>query len=133
VIAADTNVLLRLTLRDDEAQVTRAAALVEVALKRRQDVLINPVVLAEYVWTLARSYRASRAEQASAIRQYLDCPPYRLFEPAVVQNALAAFEGSKADFADCLIGAMNRAEGAEVTYSFDAAAVELATFALPPI
>lgn len=124
MIAVDTNVLLRLTLRDDEAQVARAAALVEDALKQRQEVLINPVVLAEYVWTLARTYRASRAEQASAVRQYLDLPPYRLFDRVAVKHALIAFEKGKADFADCLIRAMNRAEGAEITYSLDRAAVE---------
>jgi predicted nucleic-acid-binding protein len=128
MIAVDTNVLLRLTLQDDEAQVAHAVAVIEGARKRRQEVLINPIVLAEYVWTLARTYRASRTEQASAIRQYLDRPPYRLFDPATVEQALAAFERSKADFTDCLIGAMNRAEGAEVTYSFDAAAVGLDGF-----
>ena len=132
MIAVDTNILLRLTLRDDEAQVARAASLIEDARKRRQGVLINPVVLAEYVWTLARTYRASRTEQASAIRQYLDRPPYRLFDPAIVEHALATFEEGKADFADCLIAAMNRAEGAEVTYSFDVAVVGLETFLLTP-
>jgi predicted nucleic-acid-binding protein len=89
-------------------------------------------VLSEYVWTLSRTYRASRREQSSAVRQYLDRPPYRLFDEAIVASALEFFENSKADFADCLIGAMNQAESAEVTYSFDKAASALEAFAMPP-
>ena len=132
MIAVDTNVLLRLTLMDDEAQLAQAAALIESAFAGRQDVLINPIVLAEYVWTLARTYRASRLEQSRAVRQYIDRPPYRLFDDALVTDALSAFENSKADFADCLIGAMNQAVPAPVTYSFDKAASELEAFATPP-
>jgi predicted nucleic-acid-binding protein len=132
MIAVDTNVLLRLTLMDEKAQLEQAAALVEKALASRQDVFINPVVLSEYVWTLARTYRASRQEQSRAVRQYIDRPPYRLFDEALVRSALTAFENSKADFADCLIGAMNQAASAPVTYSFDKAASALEAFAMPP-
>ena len=132
MIAVDTNILLRLTLMDDKAQLARAASLIERALNEREAVLINPVVLCEYVWTLARTYKASRREQAAAVRQYLDRPPYRLFDDAIVKNAVACFENSKVDFADCLIGAMNQAASAPVTYSFDRAAAELTAFATPP-
>ena len=132
MIAVDTNVLLRLTLMDDEEQLARAAALIESALAGRQSVFINPIVLAEYVWTLARTYRATRQEQSRAVRQYIDRPPYRLFDEAMVTGALAAFENSKADFADCLIGAMNQAGSAPVTYSFDKAASALEAFEMPP-
>jgi predicted nucleic-acid-binding protein len=132
MIAVDTNILLRLSLRDDERQLARAATLIDAALRGRQDVFINPVVLSEYVWTLARTYRASRREQMDAVRQYFDRPPYRLFDESVVKSALELFENSKADFADCLIGAMNRAVPAEVTYSFDKAASALPVFATPP-
>ena len=132
MIAVDTNVLLRLTLMDDEEQLARAAALIESALTGRQSVFINPIVLAEYVWTLARTYRATRQEQSGAVRQYIDRPPYRLFDEALVRSALSAFDNSKADFADCLIGAMNQAVSAPVTYSFDKAASELEAFATPP-
>jgi predicted nucleic-acid-binding protein len=132
VIAIDTNILLRLMVMDNLEQKERAEALLENALTGRQSVFINAIVLAEYVWTMARTYRASRQEQAAAVRELIDRPPYRLFDESIVEKALKAFEASKADFGDCLIGAINQAQSAEVTYSFDEAAAALEAFALPP-
>lgn len=132
MIAIDTNILLRLTVMDDQGQMERARDLMEKALTGRQPVYINAIVLAEYIWTMARTYRANRHEQAAAVRVLIDHPPYRLFDEAIVEKALKAFEASKADFGDCLIGAMNQAQSAEVTYSFDEAAAALEAFALPP-
>ena len=132
MIAIDTNILLRLTVMDDQGQMERARALMEKAHAGRQAVFINAIVLAEYIWTMARTYRANRQEQAAAVRELIDRPPYRLFDEAIVEKALKAFEASKADFGDCLIGAMNQAQSAEVTYSFDEAAAALEAFALPP-
>lgn len=132
MIAIDTNILLRLTVMDDQGQMERAQALMEKAHAGRQAVFINAIVLAEYIWTMARTYRANRQEQAAAVRELIDRPPYRLFDEAIVEKALKAFEASKADFGDCLIGAMNQAQSAEVTYSFDEAAAALEAFALPP-
>ena len=132
MIAIDTNILLRLTVIDDQEQMERARALMEKAHAGRQAVFINAIVLAEYIWTMARTYRANRQEQAAAVRELIDRPPYRLFDEAIVENALKAFEASKADFGDCLIGAINQAQSAEVTYSFDEAAAALKAFALPP-
>lgn len=132
MIAVDTNILLRLTLVDDQEQLDRSVSFIEEAQADRNVVFINPIVLAEYVWTLARIYRASRQEQASAVRQYIDRPPYRLFDDSIVMEALDLFDASKADFADCLIGAINSASSAEVTYSFDQAASVLPAFALAP-
>ena len=132
MIAIDTNILLRLTVMDDQEQMERAAALLEKAQADRQAVFINAIVLCEYIWTLARAYRADRQEQASAVRQLIDHPPYLLFDEPIVKKALDAFEASKADFADCLIGAVNQAHSAEITYSFDEAAALLEAFALPP-
>jgi predicted nucleic-acid-binding protein len=117
---------------DDRRQMERVQALLAKAQASKQAVFINAIVLAEYIWTLARTYRANRQEQAVAVRELIDHPPYRLFDQAIVEKALEAFEASKADFGDCLIGALNQAQSAEVTYSFDEAASALEAFALPP-
>ena len=132
MIAFDTNLLLRLTVLDDAKQAQAAGAIVERALAARDEIYINPVALSEFTWTLDRTYKANRREQAAAVRQFLDCPPYRMFDSAVVESALDYFESSKADFSDCLIGAMNKAIPARTTYTFDKAAASLDVFSLPP-
>ena len=132
MIAFDTNLLLRLTILDDAKQAKAAGNIVEKALESREDIYINPVALSEFTWTLDRTYKANRREQAAAVRQFLDCPPYRMFDSKVVEAALDYFEDSKADFSDCLIGAMNKVLPVQTTYTFDKAAALLDVFTLPP-
>ena len=129
MIAADTNVLLRLTVNDDPSQTNAAEGRLRKALESRAEIYINPVVLAEFVWTLARTYGAKRAEQTDAVRQYFDRPPYRLFDEPTVRAALELFESSRAGFSDCLIAALNGASGVETTFTFDRAAASLPNFA----
>jgi predicted nucleic-acid-binding protein len=132
MIAFDTNVLLRLTVLDDAKQAEAASAIVERAIASREDIYINPVALSEFTWTLDRTFKANRREQALAVRQFLDCPPFRMFDSKVVEAALEYFESSKADFSDCLIGAMNEAVPVKTTYTFDKAASSLDVFTLSP-
>ncbi len=60
MIGLDTNVLLRLFLEDNPAQCERARSFVDAATAD-EPCLVNPVVLAEFAWTLARSYKKKRA------------------------------------------------------------------------
>ena len=131
MIAFDTNMLLRVSVWDDAKQAATATAIVEQALASREEIYINPIALSEYTWTLDRTYKANRHEQAAAVRKFLDCPPYRLFDAGIVEIALTSFESSKADFSDCLIGAMNSTVPVRTTYTFDKAAASLESFTLP--
>ncbi|MGL4490137.1 MAG: PIN domain-containing protein [Rhizobiaceae bacterium] len=132
MIAFDTNLLLRVTLFDDAKQAKAAEAIVTSTLAARDEIYVNPIALSEFTWTLDRTYKANRAEIAGAVRQFLDCPPYRLFDSEIVEAALDYFESSKADFSDCLIGAMNNAMAIQTTYTFDKAAASLDVFTMPP-
>jgi predicted nucleic-acid-binding protein len=132
MIAFNTNLLLRLTVLDDARQARSAGAIVERALADGEEIYLNAIVLSEFTWTLDRTFKANRHEQAAAVRQFLDCPPYHMFDSDVVETALNCFESSKADFSDCLIGAMNRSLPVRTTYTFDKAASSLDDFTLSP-
>jgi predicted nucleic-acid-binding protein len=47
----------------------------------------------------------------------------------LVEEALRIFRATRADFADCLIGVLNRRAGCATTYTFDRRAAETADFA----
>jgi predicted nucleic acid-binding protein len=66
-ITADTNVLVRATLRDDADQTEAARRLLLAA----QSVAIPLAVFCEFAWVLGRGYRYSKAQIGLAIRQYL--------------------------------------------------------------
>jgi predicted nucleic-acid-binding protein len=112
--AADTNVLVRLLLEDDEAQARAARSF----LRSNAPLFVSHVVLAETAWVLASAYRFKRAELEKLVEMLLDTEGIAIERPAVVRTALDHFAASRADFADCLILATAQA----------AAAVPLATF-----
>jgi len=112
--AADTNVLVRLLLDDDEEQARAARSF----LRSNAPLFVSHVVLAETAWVLASAYRFKRAELEKLVEMLLDTEGIAIERPAVVRTALDHFGASRADFTDCLILATAQS----------AAAVPLATF-----
>ena len=113
--ALDTNVLLRYLLRDDPAQAQRAAR----ELERDERFLIGSVVLCEVVWVLEAGYGFSRGEIGLALEKILSTAQFEIEDKDLARAALDDFNGSTADFSDCLIGRRNRAAGAIETVTFD--------------
>ena len=128
MIGIDTNCLLRFSLRDDVAQHKAIETRIVRTARAGDDILISDVVLAEFIWVLKSQYAFTRSMQAEALRGLLDAQHFAFESKDCIQVALRAFESSKADFSDCLIGAKNRRLGCETTYSFDKAAQWLPTF-----
>jgi predicted nucleic-acid-binding protein len=113
--AADTNVLVRLLLDDDEEQ-ARAAR----AFQRAQAPLfVSHVVLAELSWVLTSGYGFSRDKLHTVLQMLLDTRGIAVQEPEVVLSALSHFSGSRADFSDCLILAIAQNAGSEPLGTFD--------------
>jgi len=118
-ITADTNVLLRLVLADDEAQ---GFAAVE-AMESANPVAISVHSLCELAWVVERLYKKTRPEIAAAIRGVIDAQN-------VVVNRLAEEAGiaildAGGDFADGVIAFDGRFHGGETFVSFDTTAVKL--------
>jgi predicted nucleic-acid-binding protein len=119
VIALDTNVLVRLVTRDDEAQARRAKAVFDTHSGENGGLFVSDIVLVELCWTLACSYEISRADIASTVHALLDNASIALESPTAVKSALVCFEAGSADFPDCLIVAKAGQAGCSHTLSFD--------------
>jgi predicted nucleic-acid-binding protein len=116
VAAADSNVLLRLLVRDDEAQYLAARAF----LRTEGRVFVAHVVLVEVVWALASTYAYPKARIVAAIEHLLDLDVVALQDAAAVASALQDYRSSQADFSDCLILAIARREHELPLGTFDA-------------
>ncbi|EQD27547.1 PilT protein domain protein, partial [mine drainage metagenome] len=57
MIALDSNVLVRLVTRDDEAQALRAKAIFDAHNGEDGALFVSDIVLVEVCWVLERSYR----------------------------------------------------------------------------
>jgi predicted nucleic-acid-binding protein len=132
VIGLDTNVLVRFIVRDDEAQARSAARLIESRCTVEDPGWISQVVLCELAWVLGRGYGYDRTTVASVVRRILTVRELRVEAAEAAWKALRHYEAGGAEYADWLIGAANRANLAEATYTFDRRAVDGDLFRLVP-
>ena len=117
MIAADTNILIRLIVDDHPDQTTLALALLETS--RPDSIRIDMVVLAELCWVLKRVYKLSNNQLIDIVEQLLERVELVFDNRSAIMTALRWFEGGRADFADYLIAAQNCEAGAEPTMTFD--------------
>jgi predicted nucleic-acid-binding protein len=119
VIALDTNVLVRLVLRDDEAQAQRARELVESHAESDASLFISDVVLAEFAWVLKSRFALPGDAVAQALRAMLDNATLAWQSRPAAVEALRLFEQGSVDFPDCLIVALAGSAGCEAVATFD--------------
>ena len=118
-ITADTNVLLRLVMADDEAQ---GLAAVE-AMESANLVAISVHSLCELAWVLSGKHAMPRDEIATAIRCLIGTSNVVVNRPSVEAGLVVLEAGG--DFADGVIAFDGQWLGGETFVSFDKKAVKL--------
>lgn len=122
MIGLDTNVLLRLVLRDDERQFAIAEALLQRLDDRRELGWVSLISLAEFAWALRRQYKRPPAEIADAVDGLLSSSVLELEHEALVKQALDIYRERNLDFPDLLIALSNLDAGCSETFTFDRSA-----------
>jgi predicted nucleic-acid-binding protein len=121
MLALDTNVLLRLLVRDDSKQ----AALADEAVSK--GAWVSQLVLAEAVWVLDAVYARTSKQLVSALELLLAHDSLVLQDADVVTAALAQFRAKPAlGFSDCLVLEIARKAGHLPLATFDKALAKLA-------
>lgn len=119
MIAVDTNVLVRLLVRDDHAQAAKAQRLFDQAAESAISVWVSDTVLVELAWTLGRAYAYNRLDIVKALRALSSHGTVVLESPAAARSATDAFELGPADFADCLLSIKAQLSGCNQLATFD--------------
>lgn len=125
MVAADTNVVVRLLTADDPAQSRRAAALFA-----EQPVFLAKTVLLESEWVLRHCYGLERPAILRALTLVAGLPGVSIEAASDVAAALAAF-GAGLDFADALHLVTSRSADRFVT--FDDKLVKRGPTAMPGV
>jgi predicted nucleic-acid-binding protein len=120
-ITADTNVLVRAMIGDDEQE----GALAQSELAAAEIVAIALPSLCELVWVLSQGYRIASDEIADAVRLLTNATNVVVNRPAV-EAGLALLDAG-GDFADGVIAYEGRWLGGETFVSFDKKAVKRLT------
>lgn len=127
MIGIDTNVLLRLFVRDDEDQVSRAQnAIMEAATIA--PVMVNPIVLSEFAWTLSKGFKLPRKMVADHVERVLLADDLNVVFRKSAFQALEAYRTGKADFPDYFLASINRELGCSTTATFDRDALDYDAF-----
>jgi len=116
VIAIDTNVLLRLLLRDDPRQSEAASRLMEEMATAGEPAFISLVTLVEFVWVLEDTYRINRGDLPVIVRKLLNTAHITIEQEDAVRRALESPDG---DFSDRIIHFVGAAAGCDRTVTFD--------------
>ena len=118
-MTADTNVLVRVFVKDDARQAVAAMKLLEEA----EAIAIPLSSLCELVWVLRRVYGLSKVDIAQALTTLIGVETVATHRPAVEAGIAALMAGG--DFADGVIAYEGRWLGGETFVSFDRRAVSL--------
>jgi predicted nucleic-acid-binding protein len=116
-ITTDTNLLVRVIVRDDPAQAQTALDVLENA----ELVVISPTCFCEFAWVLDRVYRLSRDQIALSVRVIMDRANVVTDTVTVTAGLRMLDEGG--DFADGVIAAAGAGMGGETFVSFDRKAI----------
>ena len=112
--AVDTNLLVRLIVRDDADQVKAAEAFVA------KGAWVSHLVLAETLWVLDAVYNRSPVQIANAIDRLLNHRELTLQDSDVVALALDRFRSRPSlGFSDCLVLEIARKSGHLPLGTFD--------------
>jgi len=112
--AVDTNVLVRLIVRDDDRQVAAAEEFVAAGA------WASPLALAEAMWVLARVYGFGASEIARAVDMLLQQDELTVQDSEAVAAAVVLYRARPAlGFSDCLLLELARKAGHLPLGTFD--------------
>ncbi|MBC7624160.1 MAG: type II toxin-antitoxin system VapC family toxin [Aeromicrobium sp.] len=112
--AVDTNLLVRLLVRDNAAQVKAAEAFVA------NGAWVSNIVLVETIWVLDAVYKRTPRQLAKAIALLLNHASLTLEHVDVVARALDAFQARPSlGFSDCIVLEIARKAGHLPLGTFD--------------
>lgn len=131
MIAVDTNILVRLLVKDDAAQTRRVVRLFKRLDANGDRARVSDVVLCELVWVLRSVYGFDRARIATTLKQLIAARQLQFDSPDALLRALAAFEAGGGDLADYVIREHAKATGCESIVTFDKALLNEEMFVSP--
>ena len=119
VASLDTNVLVRLIVKDDDRQTLVVAALLTQRAKQSESLFVAVTVMLELEWVLRSGYKFSKVDVIRALSSLLMTVELVFESEGPLEQALASYEEGDADYADCLHLALASARDALPFLTFD--------------
>ncbi|MEN8821301.1 MAG: type II toxin-antitoxin system VapC family toxin [Abyssibacter sp.] len=98
----DTNVLVRLLVKDDERQAAQARKLIRAASDRGETMFVPITVVLELEWVLRSVYEMPKSAILGAFVALLETRELVFQSEPAIERALAHFRKGFAGFSDCI-------------------------------
>jgi predicted nucleic-acid-binding protein len=125
MIALDTNIILRLIVRDDETQTEDVRAFLHRNDNQQNPPFVSDLVLVETVWVLRSRYRFSREAVGESLRDLFLNTLLEFEGDEYILEVLQIYLDTQADFADIMIAKGAQRAGCRNTVTFDRTAIKL--------
>ncbi len=117
----DTNILIRLFLRDNEEQVSKIESTIERLLSANHSLFVDPLVIIEFLFvTSGKIYQIDREKSVHFLLVFLQNKQILTINKSTLQSALKLFTKHSLDFADCYLFAQAKGLSHKIL-SFDSA------------
>ena len=126
MIGIDTNILVRVFIDDDPAQVRAVRRF--VAHAEAGQLFISIIVMVEFVWTLQAAFKVQKPDLIAALEGILTRSVFVVEDRSEVEVALQRFKLGNAGISDVLISTRNLRHGAVRTVSFDQTGIRQGLF-----
>lgn len=115
----DTNILLRLLIKDDDIKKKACEKLLEKARLKEIQLYILPIVVMEIVWVLEKYYKLDRKTIRELAEAVMNTPELHIEMEDVFRRALRLYEEKNVKFADAVIGYWGFEKGLSIVYTYD--------------
>jgi predicted nucleic-acid-binding protein len=123
MIGIDTNILLRLIVKDAANQLAQARAFL-AARSTESPAYVSLVTLIETISALQNIYDFSKKQTVECLALLMNSREICLQDEVAIDVATKSYSNSKIDFADALIAAVNSEHGCTQTITFDKHAIK---------
>ena len=121
----DTTVLVRFLVQDDAAQGEAATRLLRSGAQAVTPLFVPVTVLLDLEWVLRPTFGFDKAAVLNALFRLLGSFEISFESEGALEMALAQYQVSAADFADCLHTALAVQAGEQPLWTFDKAASKI--------
>ena len=115
----DTNVILRLLIKDDDLKTKAAVNLLKNAKQQNIALYLLPVTILETVWVLEKVYSFSKKAVQEVIEAILNTPELRVEMEEVFRKAIMTYGEKNIKFADAVMGYWGLEKGYTMVFTFD--------------
>ena len=122
----DTNVLVRLIVKDDEIQTQLVLKTLERYVRRSEGLWVPVTVILELEWVLRSRYKFHKADFVLAMSALLKSVEFIFESEGALEQALVSYEDGNADYAEYLHLALAHLGGAIPFLTFDQKAAKSA-------